>query len=131
MSCIQLLAHIFDWATLSNSTIENRDHQAPVLLLWNSAYYKTVAVKIGPVNTMQLYVNNYRVGDKKSLQNGNAQNGNDDGDEHEPDLAKIAKISNIEWVRVEKDFVRVDITSYPGRSLINKFELFLADIAVI
>ena len=131
MSCIQLLSHVFDWTTLSNSTIENRDHQAPVLLLWNSAYYKTVAVKIGPVNAMQLYVNNYTVGQKKRVQNGDADNGNEDGDENETDLAKVAKISNIDWVRVENDFMRVDINSYPGRSLIKKFELFLADIAVI
>ena len=38
---------------------------------------------------------------------------------------------NCEWLGlIQKDYLKVDIyEAYPGRTLINKFELFLADIA--
>jgi hypothetical protein len=38
-------------------------------------------------------------------------------------------MTTFDWIEVENQFDKVDlVSSYPGRTIINKFEYFLADL---
>lgn len=125
ISCIQELSKVFNWTVLANGTVETNFHVCPVLLLWNSMNSKKIAIKLGPVNKIEIFLKKYNT-NEGNLREATS-NGHDSGEDSGEDNIMI----NLEWlVAIQKSYSKVDIyDAYPGRTLISKFELFLADLA--
>lgn len=103
INTIQFICKVFDWEIISSSIQETQTYQYSALLLWNSRYFKKVAIKLGPVNKIDVYLNRMMTNSNESM-------------------------TTFDWIEVENQFDKVDLVSlYPGRTIINKFEYFLAD----
>ena len=118
--------------------METHFHVCPVLLLWNSVYSKKLAIKLGPVNKIEIYLKKYNTNEGGSLTEAavSAANGYDNGGEGGDCGGGGGEnnenfMINLEWLAaIQKSYTKVDIyDAYPGRTLISKFELFLADLA--
>ena len=135
MTCMQELCKLFDWTIISNGTLVSDTHTYSILLIWNAQYSKKIAIKLGPVNRIEVYVKKFNNSNEMTTNGGisapancNDTNTNDVFDDlGDNDDGCI----NLEWLAaVKKTFSKIDINdSYPGRTLMAKFELFLADMA--
>ncbi len=73
-------------------------------------------MRIGPVNEIKLYVNQYNLNSEES-------NSHIDVDQS---LKNLLGNLNANWLTIKDNFTPVDIDNYPGFTKIQKFELFLA-----
>ena len=70
---------------------------------------------MGPVNKMEFYVNQF-----------NRILHNEDQDVPNDDLKNLLSDLNAEWIYSKDKYAKIDIELFPGNTLIQKFELFLA-----
>jgi hypothetical protein len=86
---------------------------------------KKIAIKLGPVNKIEIFLKKYNTNE------GNLRETTSNGHECGEDSGEDNIMINLEWlVAIQKSYSKVDIyDAYPGRTLISKFELFLADLA--
>jgi hypothetical protein len=147
MSCIQELCKIFNWTIITNGTLETPAHKYSILLIWNSLYSKKIAIKLGPVNIIDIYVKKYNnnldtngSASTNTATNGHAIDQNSNGNSNHAGFGNTSDLNdddnsedciNLDWLAaIQKNYLKIDIyNAYPGRTLMNKFELFLADMA--
>jgi hypothetical protein len=120
IKCIEHISTIFGWKVLTNGQVEKDQVQYSVLMLWNNALTKKIAIKLGPANDIQVYVNKYdSLIDKSGYGSTQASVNQTAGFE-----------TYLDMISAENYFDKIDLmNTYPGRTLINKFEFFMADIA--
>jgi hypothetical protein len=68
---------------------------------------------VGPVNKMEFYLNQFN----SSVEDDAVVNS---------DLKNLLCDLNAEWIYSKDKYVQVDIEFFPGNTLVQKFELFLA-----
>ena len=115
INLITTLSQLFGWKVLGNSFINelNKKSMTGMALLYNDNFSKKIGIKLGPVNEIQLYVNQYNCTDEKNI-------------EIDQSLKSLLGDSSANWLFIKDNFAPVDIESYPGFTKIQKFELFLA-----
>lgn len=173
INCIQSLCKIFDWTIITNGHIESLNCIYSILLVWNQTYSKKIAIKLGPVNKIEVYVKKYinesnngisltngsiineqttlngstsQLHELNSTLTGNNNNNismNSNSANNSINMPPASAINddnvesnnfiNLDWLTtIQKTYNYINIDDnnvYPGRTLINKFELFLADMA--
>jgi hypothetical protein len=83
-------------------------------LIYNDKYSKKIGIRLGPVNHIELYVNQYGSGaDGNNVQIGE-------------NLKNLLGDLSANWLMIKDNFILVDLDTYPGFTKLQKFELFLA-----
>ena len=78
---------------------------------------RKIGIRVGPVNNIELYVNQYNKPTDEVINKAMANDSN---------LKNLLGEINTEWIYIKDNYEKIDLGSYPGTTKIQKFELFLA-----
>ena len=78
---------------------------------------RKIGIKVGPVNRIELYVNQ--------------NNPSNDEANMDVSLKNMLGDSNLDWIFTKDNFVKIDIDSYPALTKLQKYELALAHYSTI
>jgi mediator of RNA polymerase II transcription subunit 17 len=120
INLITTMSQLFDWTVLSNSFTNelNNKFLSGLALIYNNKFSKKIGIRVGPVNRMEFYVNQFNNSTETEAINKVL-----DSDEN---LKNLLGDLNAEWIYIKDNYTKVDIDTYPGFTAIQKFELFLA-----
>lgn len=81
---------------------------------------------MGPVNEMDVYVNQFNVKTAKNSVVEEASSSSKSANVNE-ELKKMLGESNLEWIFNKDNYDPIDIDAYPGWTCMKKFQLLLAN----